>query len=97
VAVGAVMLAYLYPLRLTPSRLVATDIVHAVPLALFAGAGHVLAGNVDFALLGWLLLGSVTGVWLGAKFSARLPQQYLQAALALVLATIGFKFTGLFV
>jgi uncharacterized membrane protein YfcA len=32
-AVGAVMLAYLYPLRLTPSRLVATDIVHAVPLA----------------------------------------------------------------
>ncbi len=94
-AVGAVMLAYLYPLRLTPSRLVATDIVHAVPLALFAGAGHVFAGNVDFVLLAWLLLGSVPGVWLGAKFSARLPQAYLRAALAVVLATIGFKLTGL--
>ena len=95
-AVGAVMLAYLYPLRLTPSRLVATDIVHAVPLALFAGTGHLLAGNVDFALLGWLLLGSVPGVWLGAKFSARLPQHYLRAALAIVLAIIGVKLTGLF-
>jgi uncharacterized membrane protein YfcA len=94
-AVGAVMLAYLYPLRLTPSRLVATDIVHAVPLALFAGSGHMLIGNVDFELLAWLLLGSVPGVWLGAKISVRMPQQYLRLGLAIVLATIGLKLTGL--
>ncbi len=96
-AVGAVLMAYLYPLRLTPSRLVATDIVHAVPLALFAGAGHMMVGNVDFELLGWLLLGSVPGVWIGAKLSARLPQHILRAGLALVLATIGLKLTGLFI
>jgi uncharacterized membrane protein YfcA len=95
-AVGAVMLAYLYPLRLTPSRLVATDIVHAVPLALFAGSGHMLIGNVDFELLAWLLLGSVPGVWLGAKISVRMPQQYLRLGLAIVLATIGLKLTGFF-
>jgi len=95
-AVGAVMLAYLYPLRLTPSRLVATDIVHAVPLALFAGSGYMLIGNVDFELLAWLLLGSVPGVWLGAKISVRMPQQYLRLGLAIVLATIGLKLTGLF-
>jgi hypothetical protein len=35
-------------------------------------------------------------VWLGAKFSARLPQHYLRAALAMVLAIIGLKLTGLF-
>jgi uncharacterized membrane protein YfcA len=35
-ALGAVFLAYLYPLRLTPPRLIATDIVHAIPLAIFA-------------------------------------------------------------
>ena len=29
-ALGAVMLVYLYPLRLTPPRLIATDIVHAL-------------------------------------------------------------------
>ncbi len=93
-AVGAVLLAYLYPLRLTPSRLVATDIVHAVPLALFAGMGHMMVGNVDFELLGWLLVGSVPGVWLGARLSSRLPQHYLRIGLALVLATIGVKLTG---
>ena len=38
-AVGAVLMAYLYPLRLTPARLVATDIVHAVPLALLLVQG----------------------------------------------------------
>ena len=96
-AVGAVLLAYLYPLRLTPSRLVATDIVHAVPLALFAGLGHMVVGNVDFELLTWLLLGSVPGVWLGAKLSARLPQHYLRVGLALVLSAIGLKLTGLVV
>ena len=33
-------------LRLTPPRLIATDIVHAIPLAVFAGMGHLLIGNV---------------------------------------------------
>lgn len=94
-AVGAVMMAYLYPLRLTPARLVATDIVHAVPLALFAGLGHVFVGHVDFELLAWLLLGSVPGVWIGAKLSSKLPQQYLRFGLAFVLAIIGLKLTGL--
>ena len=93
-AVGAVMMAYLYPLRLTPTRLVATDIVHAVPLALFAGMGHLLVGNVDFVLLGWLLLGSIPGVWIGAQLSSRLPQKLLHLGLAAVLAIIGLKLTG---
>lgn len=94
-AVGAVMMGYLYPLRLTPARLVASDIVHAVPLALFAGVGHVFVGHVDFELLAWLLVGSVPGVWIGAKLSSKLPQQYLRFGLAFVLATIGLKLTGL--
>lgn len=36
-ALGSVILLYLYPLRMTPHRLVATDIMHAMPLALVAG------------------------------------------------------------
>jgi sulfate adenylyltransferase subunit 2 len=47
-----VMLVYLYPFRLTPPKLVATDIAHAVPLTLIAGLGHLSLGNVDFTLLG---------------------------------------------
>jgi uncharacterized membrane protein YfcA len=90
-ALGAVMMLYLYPLRLTPVKLVATDIVHAVPLALFAGMGHLLIGHVDFELLGTLLLGSIPGVYLGAKLSAFLPAQVVKLALAMVLLAVALK------
>lgn len=90
-ALGAVFMAYLYPLRLTPPRLIATDIVHAIPLAIFAGLGHLLIGNVNFGLLGNLLLGSVPAVIIGAMLSARLPHALLRGALAVVLLSIGAK------
>jgi len=90
-ALGAVFLAYLYPLRLTPPRLIATDIVHAIPLAIFAGLGHLLIGNVNFGLLGNLLLGSIPAVIVGAMLSARLPHALLRGALAVVLLSIGVK------
>jgi len=90
-ALGAVFLAYLYPLRLTPPRLIATDIVHAIPLAMFAGLGHLLIGNVNFGLLGNLLLGSVPAVIIGAMLSARLPHSLLRWVLSIVLLLIGLK------
>lgn len=88
-ALGVVFLAYLYPLRLTPPRLVATDIAHAIPLAIFAGLGHLVIGNVDARLLGNLLLGSIPAVLVGAMLSARLPHRLLRRLLALVLLAIG--------
>ncbi|MDD5177213.1 MAG: sulfite exporter TauE/SafE family protein [Sterolibacterium sp.] len=93
-ALGAVMLLFLYPLRLTPAKLVATDLAHAIPLALTAGAGHIMLGNVDFVLLGKLLLGSIPGVWLGAHFGGRLPEGVLRVAIAVVLGGVGLKLLG---
>jgi hypothetical protein len=90
-ALGVVFLAYLYPLRLTSSRLIATDIVHAIPLAMFAGMGHLIAGNVDLNLLGNLLIGSLPGVLIGATLSSRLPQVALKRALAAILIFTGYK------
>lgn len=90
-ALGAVFLVYLYPLRLTPPRLIATDIVHAIPLAIFAGVGHLLLGNVDYALLGNLLLGSVPAVIVGAMLSARMPHAWLRIVLVFVLLSVGGK------
>jgi uncharacterized protein len=90
-ALGTVMLVYLYPLRLTPLKLIGTDLAHAIPVALLAGAGHVAMGNVDFTLLGWLLLGSFPGVWLGTYLSAKVSQELLRRVLAIVLAIVGLK------
>lgn len=90
-ALGAVMLLYLYPLRMVPGRLVGTDIVHAVPLTLVAGAGHLAMGHVNLPLLGLLLLGSVPGVALGALASGRVPEAVLRHAIAVVIGMVGLK------
>ena len=90
-ALGAVMLIYLYPLRMTPVRLVGTDIVHAVPLTLLAGSGHLVMGNVDGGLLGWLLMGSVPGILVGSLLSARVPERTLRVGIAAMLALVGMK------
>jgi uncharacterized protein len=90
-ALGAVMLVYLYPTRLTPSRLVATDIAHAIPLAIFAGVGHLLAGGVDPRMLASLLAGSIPAAIIAASVSSRMPHGVLRAALAGVLLVVGAK------
>ena len=69
----------------------ATDLAHAIPLALLAGAGHILLGNVDFLMLGQLLIGSIPGVWIGAYFGGKLPNAVLRPAIAIVLTLVGIK------
>jgi len=90
-ALGAVMLLHLYPVRLTPSRLIATDIAHAIPLALLAGLGHLLLGNVDVFILGPLLIGSLPGAFLGALLTTRLSPTLLRSILSITLLTFGLK------
>src|SRR5262245_4644954 len=90
-ALGVVMLVYLYPFRLTPPKLVGTDIAHAIPLTLVAGLGHLSIGNVDFRLLGSLLLGSIPGIIIGSRLTLRVNERYVRNAVALVLAVVGAR------
>jgi uncharacterized protein len=90
-ALGVVMLVYLYPYRLTPPKLVGTDIAHAIPLALVAGLGHLSLGNVNFGLLGALLLGSIPGIILGSRLSISVNRVYVRNAIAVTLALVGGK------
>ena len=90
-ALGSVMLLYLYPLRMTPHRLVATDIVHAIPLAVVAGLGYLFAGMVDWWMLASLLVGSIPAVLLGSLLAGKITGRWIQIALALVLMAAGVK------
>ncbi len=83
-AIGMTALLLLYP-RLSPVRLVGSDLAHAVPLTLLAGFGHWLLGDVNLGLVGSLLAGSVPGVVLGSLISFRVPELVLRLVLACVL------------
>ncbi len=89
-ALGMAMLVMLYPGR-PLSRLVGTDVAHAVPLTLVAGIGHVLIGSVSWQLLVSLLLGSVPGVILGAHLAARLPERMSRPVLATILVVTSLE------
>ena len=89
-ALGTVALFLLYPFLAT-KRLVGTEIAHAVPLTLGAGLGHAGMGNMDWALLGYLLMVSLPGIYFGSHLSGRIPDQILRPCLATMLVFIGYK------
>jgi len=89
-AVGVVALIVLYP-RLPMARIVGSDIAHAVPLTLVAGAGHWIIGSVDWHIMSSLLSGSVPGIILGSYVAVRVPERALQIALAVTLMIVAGK------
>ncbi len=89
-AIGVTVLLVLYP-RLPTLKIVGSDIAHAVPLTLVAGAGHWLFGSVDFAILGSLLVGSIPGIVIGSTLSTRVPDRVLRPLLAATLAVVGVR------
>jgi uncharacterized membrane protein YfcA len=82
-------LLIVFPLR--AHKVVGTDIFHASVLLYVAGAAHWAAGNVDFGILGWLLLGSIPGVLIGGRLTLSIPEQRLRLLLAAVLGLAGIK------
>ena len=83
------MMLIVYPLA--TATIVGTDIMHAALLLWVAGAGHIYAGNVDFAAMGWLLIGSIPGILLTSQLTVKLPDRALRVALATTLTLGGLK------
>jgi uncharacterized membrane protein YfcA len=81
----AVCLIILY--RMAPRQVVGTDVFHAAILLWAAGIAHVIGGNVDWGLVGAILLGSIPGVWIGSHLTARMPTGLLRTALGIVMIT----------
>jgi uncharacterized protein len=88
-----VLLLLLYPM-LRSSELVGTDLVQAIPLVASAAAGHLLFGDFQVGLTASLLVGSIPGVYLGARLSSRANDAVIRPALVLVLVASGLKLLG---
>ena len=89
-AIGVTILVLLYS-HLPMRRIVGSDIAHAVPLTLVAGVGHWILGSIDWRLLGFLLIGSLPGVFLGGHVSVRVPDTALRLVLAAILIIAGSR------
>jgi uncharacterized membrane protein YfcA len=83
-------LALILVFRLTPHRVVGTDVFHAAILLWVAGLAHWVSGNVDFALMGTILIGSLPGVWLGTNLISHVSATALRPVLGCVLLASAF-------
>ena len=75
------LLFYSFP----PKVMVGTDIVHAVALTGMTSLLHYRLGNINFPLVGALLIGSIPGGLIGAQLSTRVPTLWLRRLLCVVL------------
>jgi uncharacterized membrane protein YfcA len=71
--------------------LIGTDLVHATILLAAAGGAHFLRGHVEIPIVISLLIGSLPGIWLGARFAQRIPTTPLRYALSALLIVTGAK------
>ncbi len=78
-------LALILVFQLTPHRVVGTDVFHAAILLWVAGLAHLVSGNVDFLLMGTILIGSLPGVVIGTHLIGHVPANVLRPALGCVL------------
>ncbi|WP_163510674.1 sulfite exporter TauE/SafE family protein [Fodinicola acaciae] len=88
-----VTLLLMYP-GLSAGRLVGTDLAQALPLIASAALGHLLFGQVQFAMVFALLVGAIPGAIAGALLSSRAPSRIIRAALAVVLLSSGLSLLG---
>lgn len=87
-AIGVTVLMLLYP-RLELNRIIGTDIAHAVPLTLIAGAGHWAIGDVNLTTVLSLLVGSIPGIVIASFLSPKFPEGAVRVTLAVVLCIVG--------
>jgi uncharacterized membrane protein YfcA len=83
-ALVGLVLILLY--KLSPRRVVGTDVFHAALLLWTAGMAHFISGNVDLGLMGTILVGSLPGVWIGTALVPHVPVVGLRHTLGIILA-----------
>ena len=87
---GTVIMALLLIFFSIPLNLmVGIDVVHGALLTVITSMNYVLAGQIDWSLVGLLLIGSLPGAWLGAFAIKRIDLRIVRGILALVVIGAG--------
>ncbi|NNM55166.1 MAG: sulfite exporter TauE/SafE family protein [Spirochaetales bacterium] len=87
-AVGAAALSLLFP-RLSASKIIGSDLAHAVPLTLTAGLAHLATGHVHLWAVFWLCLGSIPALAVGSWLAPKVPERILKPVMGTGLALLG--------
>lgn len=87
---GTVIMALLLLFFSMPlNYMVGLDVMHGALLAIISAASYVLAGQTNFMAVGTLLIGSLPGVWLGAKVVHRINLLLVRGILGLLVLGAG--------
>lgn len=86
-----VMMLMLLFFSFQPKVMVGTDIVHALLLTGVTSLLHMFHKNIDFHLVGALVIGSIPGGLLGSYLSTRVPVPWLRRILCAVLLATGAR------
>jgi uncharacterized membrane protein YfcA len=84
------VMAMLYP-RLSRPSLVGTDLLQAIPLVASAAVAHLLFGHVELDVTASLVLGSIPGIYVGARLSARTDGKLVRMAIPVLLLASSAK------
>ena len=89
---GTVIMALLLLFFSMPlNYMVGLDVMHGALLAIISAFSYILAGQTDFSTVGILLLGSLPGVWLGAKVVHRINLLLVRGILGLLVFGAGLQ------
>jgi len=88
-ALGSLVLLWLT--KLTPARVVGTDLFFGLCLSLIGSGFQITAGNYDGTILTNLVIGGVLGAFAGTYLAAITPQRAFRVVLSLWLITLGIQ------
>lgn len=71
------------------NEMVGLDVLHGAVLALFSASTYALAGQTSWPTVGLLLIGSLPGVWLGARAINHIDRRVVRGILALLVLGAG--------
>lgn len=87
---GTVIMALLLVFFSIPlNQMVGMDVLHGALLALVSAVSYAFAGEVNWGLVGLMLIGSLPGAWIGARTVNRIDRRIVRGVLGFLILGAG--------